>query len=584
MTSAKNPNADDRLAGILVNGFDAYFEAFSAITHRACHRFESRDWAGMRKDTVERLDLYPLKVAQTVAAIDDNLGERAHRHSLWEAAKQLYYLKCSHQRDTELAATFFNSVNRRLFSAAEFESDLTFIDLGSLPRELAPEPERFTAEESKQVSEDTIRTIIGQYGFKTPFVDFDYAAAQCADRINAIVRRGDNVPGPIRLELLKSPFFRGMSAYLVGRMKCGTESSPLVLALNNSSRGLYIDALLSRDEEVRIMFSFTRAYFHVQTKAPSTLARYLKQLMPSKRLAEIYIGLGFHKHGKTELYRDLLKHQEVCGEDRFDFSPGQHGMVMITFNMPGDDLIYKLIRDRFDSPKKTTTQQVMQKYDYVFKHDRAGRLVDVQTFENLQLDECCFTSRLLQEIRNEASHAASIVNGRVTLHHSYVQRRVTPLDIYLQVAGPADSAAAIIDFGQAIKDLAHINVFPGDMLIKNFGVTNLGRVVFYDYDELCPLTDCVFRKLPQSRNYEDEMSAEPWYTVGDHDVFPEEFAFFMGLPPELGQRFKAHHGDLLEPDFWKKAQHHIRAGTWFHIRPYGRHLRLPRKNGTKNTG
>ena len=388
----------------------------------------------------------------------------------------------------------------------------------------------------------------------------------------------------IGIELLRTPFFRGMSAYLVGRLLYGTRHLPLVLALNNSSRGLYIDAVLTKPEEIRIMFSFARAYFHVETADPSLLANYLKTLLPGKRLAEIYIGLGFHKHGKTEMYRDLLRHQQVCGDDRFDFSPGNHCMVMIAFNMPQDDLIYKVIRDRFDSPKKTTAKQVMQKYDYVFKHDRAGRLLDVQTFENLKLDECCFTPQLLHEINTEAKQAVSIEQGDVVLHHAYVERRVTPLDVYLLEATALQAKAAVIDFGQAIKDLARINVFPGDMLIKNFGVTSLGRVVFYDYDELCPLTECNFRKIPKPRHYDDEMSAEPWYAVGDHDVFPEEFISFLGLPTTLRDVFLDHHGDLLAPAFWKTAQQHIKIGTWFHIRPYGNDIRLPHRSGTAASG
>ena len=527
----------DRLIDILVNGYDQYFDAFADITRRAQHRFEASDWSGMRKDTVERLDLYPLAVAQTVDAITHSLGAHALEQNLWKAAKAQYSRQALDRRDAELTATFFNSVNRKVFNAVEFDPELTFIDLPATAKDPLPVPELMTAQGTAKISAATIQTMIAEYGFQVPFADLEHNAGFCADRINAIAGGAVDTGQTIHIELLKSPFFRGMSAYLVGQFTCGNNRYPLVLALNNSSRGLYIDALLSKPEEIRIMFSFARAYFQVATKNPSALAAYLKQLMPAKRLAEIYIALGFHKHGKTELYRDLIKHQDVCGEDQFDFSPGKHGMVMIAFNMPGDDLIYKLIRDRFDSPKKTTATQVMEKYDYVFKHDRAGRLVDVQTFEHLKLDECCFTPQLIQEIKSEAKHAASIVNGLVVLHHAYVERRVTPLDVYLQTAGPADAAAAIIDFGQAIKDLAHVNVFPGDMLIKNFGLTNMGRVVFYDYDELCPLTVCNFRRLPQARYYDDEMSAEPWYTVGEHDVFSRRICFFSGVAARTSPDF-----------------------------------------------
>jgi isocitrate dehydrogenase kinase/phosphatase len=249
-------------------------------------------------------------------------------------------------------------------------------------------------------------------------------------------------------------------------------------------------------------------------------------------------------------------------------------MVMIAFNMPKDDLIYKLIRDRFDIPKTTSARQVMERYEYVFKHDRAGRLVDVQTFENLVLEDCCFTPRLLAEITDQAQKAVSRDQSNVLIHHAYVERRVTPLDIYLQEADAQEAKGAVLDYGQAIKDLARINVFPGDMLIKNFGVTSLGRVVFYDYDELCRITECNFRWLPASRAYEDDLNDEPWFMVGPHDVFPEEFASFLGLPSDLRQIFLKHHGDLLTPEFWQNTQDQIHAGTWTHIRPYGAGQRL----------
>ena len=114
---------------------------------------------------------------------------------------------------------------------------------------------------------------------------------------------------------------------------------------------------------------------------------------------------------------------------------------------------------------------------------------------------------------------------------------MTPLDIYLQQATPEEANQAIIDYGQAIKDLAVTNIFTGDMLLKNFGVTRHGRLVFYDYDELRPLTDCNFRKFPQAMSYEDELAAEPWFHIGEDDVFPEEFLRFMGLPNNVKETF-----------------------------------------------
>lgn len=563
----------------LITGFDDYCKAFDTITQRAASRFEQRDWPGARRDTLERLDLYAKVVNETISLLNCHLDHHCHNRGVWNAVKSQYYHQSLKRCDAELACTFYNSVNRKLFNTVGFDPELTFIDPPGSSVYQPAHQDMTDIQQVDPIDPQTISRMLSSYDFRTPFVDLERDARQCAIRISQIVATREDRNASLTIEMLKAPFFRGMSAYLVGRLQIGSERVPLVFAIDNSERGLCVDALLASPEALRVLFSFSRAYFHVRTPCPSALVAFLKGLMPEKRTAEIYIGLGYHKHGKTELYRDLLGHQAVCSEDQFDFSPGKRGMVMITFNMPQDDLIYKLIRDRFDTPKQTSAKQVMEKYEYVFKHDRAGRLVDVQTFENLKLQACCFTPNLLDEIESQAERAASITSEDVVLHHAYVERRVTPLDVYLEKADADEAKAAVLEFGQAIKDLARVNVFPGDMLIKNFGVTSLGRVVFYDYDELCPLTKCNFRRLPQARAYDDDLNAEPWFMVGPHDVFPEEFASFLGLSPDLRRIFMKHHGDLLEPEFWQDTQSQIRAGVWTHIRPYRPALRLREKEG-----
>jgi isocitrate dehydrogenase kinase/phosphatase len=573
-------NISDTLAEqaleIIWTGFDGFAEAFAIITQRAGQRFERRDWQGMRRDTVERLDLYTKIVDETVNSLLRFLGPKARQPALWATIKTQFSIHCRGRCDFEIACTFYNSTHRKVFSATGIDHRLIF--MAPSQEDLPKRPELFFEFTIENLSPETIRTVLSEYQLPTPFENLAEDARLCALRIGELIDRIDLRAGGLRIEMLNAPFFRGMSVYLVGRLCWSHQQCPLVFALDNGSRGLYVDALLSTPEQLRILFSFSRAYFHVRTQCPRAIVAFIKSLIPEKRIAELYIALGYHKHGKTELYRDLLQHQQVCSLDRFDFAPGKHGMVMIAFSMPNDDLIYKLIRDRFDTPKQTTAKLVMEKYDFVFKHDRAGRLLDVQTFENLELEQCCFTPELLSEIQTEATRAATVQAGRVILHHAYVERRVTPLDLFLQQADSDAAEAAIVEYGRAIKDLARINIFPGDMLIKNFGVTRLGRVVFYDYDELYPLLDCNFRKLPQARQYEDELSSEPWFMVAEHDVFPEEFAAFLGLSARLRQIFLKYHGDLLEPEFWQQAQAEIRSGTWSDVRPYGEAQRLKRKN------
>jgi isocitrate dehydrogenase kinase/phosphatase len=553
----------------LKSGYRVYRADFDVITQRAVDRFSQRDWAGMRRDTLARLDIYEQVGRQVQSQLSKLLGPIRDK-AFWRDLKADYGQAFVRQRcDAELARTFFNSVQRRIFKTQGIDPETEFVDTPDPNRRLRPSaPARSLygrngrcgvhPRDSGELPPDTFAKSPGG------------RPSLCAAHFRTVWDRAETV----HVEMLRMPFFRDMNAYLIGRMHVGGRCFPLVFALGSSDRGIFVDALLLTTEQLRILFSFSRAYFHVQSHCPSALVRFLKELMPPKRLAELYIGLGFHKHGKTELYRDLLKHREVCGLDRFDTAVGQPGMVMVAFYMPQDDLIYKVIRDRFASPKQTTRYQVMQKYDYVFKHDRAGRLVDVQTFEHLQIDHCCFTEQLLAELRQAAGHSIEFRDGQVLLHHVYVERRVTPLDVYLQHADPARTRAAIIDYGQAIKDLARINVFAGDLLIKNFGVTSLGRVVFYDYDELCPLTECNFRVMPRAVREEDALSDEPWFMIGPSDVFPEEFATFLGLDADMLAIFRQYHGDLLTTEFWRRTQELIRAGHWTPIRPYAESDRL----------
>jgi isocitrate dehydrogenase kinase/phosphatase len=566
---------DDDARRVLLTGFEAYLNSFATITARARRRFEQQDWGGMRRDTVKRLELYPKAVDRTLDRLRQCLADRIHRADVWERVKKQFGQAVRLRCDAELACTFYNSVFRKVFSESGVDTRLTFVHPckpGPVSSQTMPQTFQVI---TCRVNDDTIASLLKRYRFRPTFANLKAEA-----RIGAgIIARHLGIDRTVRheavrFEMLVMPFFRGMSAYLIGQLHMAGRRHPLVFAIDNSPDGMHVDAILLTEAQVRILFSFSRAYFHVETVCPNALVLFLKQLVPDKRNAELYIGLGYHKHGKTELYRDLLEHQRVCSLELFDFSPGKRGMVMIAFNMPGDDLIYKIIRDRFATPKQTTVKRVMDKYDFVFKHDRAGRLLDVQTFENLTLEECCFTPQLLTELDQGAKKATRIDNGWVVFYHAYVERRVTPLDLFLQTAPPAAAKDAVIDYGQAIKDLARMNVFPGDMLLKNFGVTSLGRVVFYDYDELCPLTECNFRRIPKARRHDDELSSEPWFMVGENDVFPEEFSSFLGLGPELRNVFLEHHGDLLDPAFWQQTQDQLRSGHWTHIRPYGAAQRL----------
>jgi len=334
-----------------------------------------------------------------------------------------------------------------------------------------------------------------------------------------------------------------------------------------------VDAVLLTENEASIVFSFTRSSFHVDVEAPHDVIRFLKSIMPVKRVAELYIALGYNKHGKAELYRDLVHHLQRS-TDKFAIAPGDRGMVMLVFTMPSYDVVFKVIRDTFAYPKTTTRRQVMDRYQLVFKHDRAGRLVDAQEFEYLAFPRDRFSDDLLTELADGAASSVIIEDNRVIVKHLYTERRVTPLNLHLWHVDEAAARDVVLDYGQAIKDLAATNIFPGDLLLKNFGVTRHGRVIFYDYDELCLLTDCNFREMPPARDLDEELASEPWFYVGPNDIFPEEFLTFIGLQGGMRDVFLQAHRDLLGPGFWTKMQAWHKAGEVVDIFPYRPSRRL----------
>ena len=348
---------------------------------------------------------------------------------------------------------------------------------------------------------------------------------------------------------------------------------PLGLALLHGETGVMLDAVLMGEDDIAILFSFTRSYFRVNAARPYELVRFLKTLMPRKRLAEIYMAIGYNKHGKTEFYRDFLRHLQ-SSEDQFEKAEGARGMVMVVFTLPSYDVVFKLIKDRFDYPKDSSRSEVMRKYRLVFEHDRAGRLVEAYEFEHLRIPRDRFRPELLEELQGCAADSVSIEDDYVVIQHLYVERRVRPLNLYLAETDEPAAHAAVIDYGQAIKDLAATNIFTGDLLPKNFGVTRHGRVVFYDYDELCWVTDCDFRELPVPISYEEEIAAEPWFSVHENDIFPEEFPRFLGFRPDLLETLVDYHGDLFQAVAWRRVQTALRAGNILDIFPYGADKRL----------
>ncbi|MBZ0331070.1 bifunctional isocitrate dehydrogenase kinase/phosphatase [Halomonas sp. ANAO-440] len=558
-----------RLAATILHGFDEYRSRFKEITADASRRFRDAAWREAQQASAERIDLYDEKVEETLDRLKRSFADEDLTHcECWREARNHYAELISQRLDYELAETYFNSMFCSIFHHRHIRNDWMFVysSRDAAAHHSGIERCRRLPVEGKW--EEAIHWALTEAPFETSFDNL-----QRDTRLAAEFLRG-HLPAAIleapdtEVELLKSVFYRNKGAYLVGRIRGGGEQIPLVLpVLHDEGQGLHLDTVLIESDEVSIIFSFTRAYFQVEVQVPGEFVDYLQELMPDKPEGELYASIGFFKHGKTEFFR-ALNRQVAKREDKFIIAPGVRGMVMTVFVLPSFRTVFKIIKDRFDPSKRMSRDNVREKYSLVKRHDRVGRMADTQEFSNFIARKDHFAPECLEELLAVAPSNVQLKGDKVTIKHCYTERMMTPLNIYLEECDEAETRAVLKDYGNAIKQMAAANIFPGDMLLKNFGVTRHGRVIFYDYDEVCYLTECNFRHIPEPMYPEQELSDEPWYSVGPNDIFPEEFGPFLFADIRLRKLFYELHPELLDADYWKGLQQAILDGRVIDVYPY----------------
>ena len=575
------------IAKAMMDGFNRHYDLFRRESARAKHRFETADWHGQQRAQRERIEFYDLRVREASTRLEREFKAGEQPMEVWHQVKLHYIGLLVNHHQPELAETFFNSVTTKILHRSYFQNDFIFVRPAVSTEYI--ENEEPTARPtykawypSRENLGEVIVQVIESFDLRRPFGDLPRDAsdvlAQVEQRLRDMKLRAN-----FQIQVLSSLFFRNKGAYVVGKLINGFSEIPFALPILHDAQGkLFVDAILFGEDDLLILFSFARAYFMVDMEIPSAYVQFLRSMMPRKPRAELYNALGLAKQGKTLFYRDFLHHLRHS-TDRLRIAPGIKGMVMLVFDLPSFPYVFKVIKDYYPPQKDTTREQIQGKYLLVKQHDRVGRMADTLEYSNVAFPRERFEDELIEEIRKFAPSQIEISDRdgdgqlEVIIRHVYIERRMIPLNIYLQEsfdAGPDNERAqaqmehAVIEYGNAIKDLVAANIFPGDMLWKNFGVTRHGKVVFYDYDEIEYLTDCNFRRVPPARNEEDEMSGEIWYTVGPKDVFPETFGPFLLGNPAVRKVFMKHHADLLDADFWQANKERIVRGHVHDVFPY----------------
>jgi isocitrate dehydrogenase kinase/phosphatase len=556
-------------ARYIAEAFGHYNAEFRSITRRAPLHFDSRDWKTSQRDAVERIELYDRFVDRSIAELRVKLADKALDGEVWAAIRRHFEAQIAGLPDSEFTKTFFSSITRRLFGTVGVDANIEFVatDLDPLAGIKVSGTKIYANRGSlKLLFED----LLGDLPFRSPWRDLDKSVTHLAADVSAHLRALGGQPTVQKVEIIAPVFYQLTRAYIVGRIMGRGLLMPLVIALKNTDGGMLVDAVMLSEDQVSIVFSFTRSYFHVDLDRVAEGVVFLKSVLPRKPAGELFTVLGRAKQGKTERYRELMRHLDHAS-DLFVHAPGERGLVMVCFTLPSFDVVFKVIRDRFAYPKNILREDVLAKYQLVFKHDRAGRLIDAQEFKRLRFPQARFAPDLLDELAAETANTVHIEGADLIIDHLYIERRMTPLNLFLRTAAAPAAELAVLDYGQCIRDLAYTNIFAGDLLLKNFGVTRHGRVIFYDYDELCQVTDCHFRDMPQAIHPEDEMREEAWFYVADNDVFPETFMNFLAFDDAQRAAFMRVHAEILSADFWRHVQQRLKEGELLEVLPYQPH-------------
>ncbi|RWY63372.1 bifunctional isocitrate dehydrogenase kinase/phosphatase [Escherichia coli] len=566
------------IAQTILQGFDAQYGRFLEVTAGAQQRFEQADWHAVQQAMTNRIHLYDHHVGLVVEQLRCITNGQSTDAAFLLRVKEHYTRLLPDYPRFEIAESFFNSVYCRLFDHRSLTPERLFIfssqperRFRTIPRPLAKDFHPDHGWESLLMR--VISDLPLRLRWQNKSRDIHYIIRHLTETLGT-----DNL-AESHLQVANELFYRNKAAWLVGKLITPSGTLPFLLPIHQTDDGeLFIDTCLTTTAEASIVFGFARSYFMVYAPLPAALVEWLREILPGKTTAELYMAIGCQKHAKTESYREYLVYLQGCNE-QFIEAPGIRGMVMLVFTLPGFDRVFKVIKDRFAPQKEMSAAHVRACYQLVKEHDRVGRMADTQEFENFVLEKRHISPALMELLLQEAAEKITDLGEQIVIRHLYIERRMVPLNIWLEQVEGQQLRDAIEEYGNAIRQLAAANIFPGDMLFKNFGVTRPGRVVFYDYDEICYMTEVNFRDIPPPRYPEDELASEPWYSVSPGDVFPEEFRHWLCADPRIGPLFEEMHADLFRADYWRALQNRIREGHVEDVYAYRRRQRFSVRYG-----
>ncbi|GEO22315.1 bifunctional isocitrate dehydrogenase kinase/phosphatase [Cyclobacterium qasimii] len=557
----------------ILNGYVSYISDFNQITQRIPGNFRDRDWKQLHANHRQRLRLYKDHLRDIVITCKELLKGQEADQVVWQKIRASYQEAILPNADRELAGTFFNSVFRKVFPGKVIHEALMFYNLPSTLDSGDINDSLFRNYPAQADLHEAFARILDDFDFGVPYYQKENDINHLVESVKKVILSRYRATNETTTQVLRDVFYRNKAAYLIGRTYLGNKWMPFIIPFLHNEKGVFADTLIFDPNIMSGIFSYTRSYFMAPIKIPAQTVNFLQSVIQHKRPYELYNAIGFNKHGKTAFYKDFINHLERSS-DNFILAEGIKGMVMTVFTLPSYNVVFKLIKDHFEPPKNMTRQQVKEKYKLVGLHDRVGRMADTHEFENFRLPLNRIDPAMMKELKMNVNSLLSIEGDTLIIKHMYIERRLRPLNLYLEECSLEEAKHAVDEYAKAILQMAQANIFPGDMMTKNFGVTRQNRVIFYDYDEIEFLDRMNFRIKPKPETYDQIYASKPWYEINENDVFPEDFKRFMIGRQDVRAYFIASNPELFDPEYWAAIQDKLGKGEMIHAFPYPESMRF----------
>ena len=276
-----------------------------------------------------------------------------------------------------------------------------------------------------------------------------------------------------------------------------------------------------------------------------------------------------------ELTEELTANNSV-----FDTAIGFQGTVAIGFQSLNSSYSLKVIRNRpteqYKWGKFDGIESVLSKYSRVHQINRTGSMLDNIIYYNVKLHRDWFSPLLVHELLKDASESVVSYDDSILFKHLIVQRRVTPLPVYLTTASQAEKEKVMVNLGHCIKNNTAANIFNKDLDARNYGVSQYQKIYLFDYDALELFTDVKIRT--NQERVEGEEDVPEWFFEDGAVFLPEEIESGLRIQDRgLRRFFREVHGDLMQAAYWEQIQDQLRQDKVPPVRVYPENNKLKRE-------